>query len=85
MRFINFILGKRAEYKIVKDIEKATHWLAYRDDKSIIKDSVTSGKKYKLELLEDEFGFEYFIKDDKNNFGMHYMIHKGDFIKFFDA
>jgi hypothetical protein len=77
----NFIYRKKLGYIIIKDINKATHWLAYKDYKSIIKKSITPKKKYKLEYIKDVFGYDYFIKDDDGQYSMAYMIHKGDFIK----
>jgi hypothetical protein len=69
------------DYNIItNNIEEATHWLAYEDDKSIIQDIITPKKKYKLEYIKDIFGYDYYIKDDEGNYSMAYMIHKGDFV-----
>ena len=68
---------------------KATHWIAYKDKKSIIRQSITPNKLYPLKLIESQcinsFGklvdnSEYLIIDDTGKWCMHYMVHKGDFI-----
>jgi hypothetical protein len=77
----NFILKRKLGYFIVDDINEATHWLAYEDDKSIIKENITPQRKYELEYIKDVFGYDFFIKNDKGQYSMAYMVHKGDFIK----
>lgn len=74
-------------------MEEATYWVAEedgREERSFLKDRVTPGKEYKLVLLKQKMtnikgeeiqDEEYFIKDDKGQWGMHYMVHKGYFIK----
>lgn len=77
----NLFLGENLEYIVVDTIEEATHWLAYKDDKSIIKDSITPNKQYKLEFIDDGFYPDYFIEDNNGKLIMAYMAHKGDYIK----
>lgn len=70
------------EYTVVENVKDAEYWVAYVDDgKDFLKDSITVGKVYKLELVTDMFGEDYFFKDDKDYWSMAYMIHRGDFIK----
>jgi len=79
------------EYTIVDNIEEATHWVAYDDKRrEYLRDCITVGKAYILELLPDNFtnvhgeffeNQDYFIRDDKGNLSMAYMIWRGDFVK----
>lgn len=88
LRMIVKLHGIEEDYIIFDDdIEKATHWIAFEDNKwDFLKNKVTAGRIYKLELLKEKlinyWGNEiededYFIKDDEGRYGMHYMIHKG--------
>ena len=73
------------KYKITNDIEKATHWIAYEDNRlgsSVISELVTPNKIYSIrkercDFFNDE---DYYIEDDKGELGMFYIAHKGDFI-----
>jgi hypothetical protein len=78
-------------YEIVQTIKEAEYWIAYRDDRrDFLRGSITPFKAYKIELLPDNFrgkdgviieDEEYFFKDDKGQYCMDYMIHKGDFLR----
>ena len=79
-------------YDILTDrIEEAGYWIAEEDGRrEFLKDRVTPGRKYKLVLLKEKMisangekivDEDYFIKDDQGQWGMHYMVHKGYFIK----
>ena len=81
-------------YNILTDkIEEAAYWIAEEDgrrEREFLRDRVTPGKKYKLVLLKEKMigingekivDEDYFIKDDQGQWGMHYMVHKGYFIK----
>ena len=76
-------------YTVTNNVEEATHWLAYHDDKSIIKDKITPWKLYKLELIQEKltnmFGVyiedeDYYCRDNNGKLGMTYFVHKGDFV-----
>jgi hypothetical protein len=81
MNLFDFIFNKKSDFAIVEYVNEATHWLACKDNNSIIKDTITPNKKYELKYLEDIFGGDYYIKDDQGQWTMGYMVHKGDFIK----
>lgn len=77
------------DYLITNDITKATHWIAYQDDNSPIKNIIIPNKLYELKLLKSEFtnltgeiieNEEYFIKDENEEYRMAYMGHKGDYV-----
>ena len=66
---------------IVDYVEDATHWLAYQDQSSPVKQYIFPNKLYKLHKLIDSEGIEeYFIIGEDYNYSMYYVVHKGDFI-----
>ena len=72
---------KNVKGVIVDYVEDATHWLAYPDQSSPVKQFIFPNKLYKLYKLIDSEGMEeYFIIGEDYNYSMYYMAHKGDFI-----
>ena len=69
-------------YVITDDITKATHWLAYEDEDSCVKDYIKPGKMYELVILKDPMDNfdDYFIFSEDGHYAMYYVTHNGDFI-----
>lgn len=61
------------DYIITDDVEKATHWIAYPDETSNVKEWIIPGKVY--QVIDGDF-----ILSEDGNFTCYYMNHKGDFI-----
>lgn len=61
------------DYIITDDISKATHYLAYPDETSIVKDFIIPGKAYEL------IDHDYILSED-GCLTTYWMCHKGDFI-----
>jgi len=72
------------DYTIVKDVSLASHWIAYQDEKSCVKDYIIPGKKYELIKLTEQWDNgedeEYFILSEDGYYSMYYMAYKGEFI-----
>lgn len=75
---------KRINYTIVNNVEDATHWIAYTDEKSCVKEWIIPGKVYELVKLIEQWNDgeeeEYFILSEDGYHSMYYMTHNGDFI-----
>jgi hypothetical protein len=72
------------DYDIVDDIAVASHWIAYPDEDSMIKEWIIPGKKYELIKIMEQWDSgleeEYFILSEDGCHSMYYMTHNGDFI-----
>lgn len=44
MSLLDFIFNKNSDFIIVEYVDEATHWLAYKDDNSVVKNTITPGK-----------------------------------------
>ena len=68
------------------NIENATHWIPGKNkikiNNNFISVNLTPNKPYELIKLKcsDTDEYEYFIKDDKGNYTMDYMVCEGKFI-----
>ena len=60
-------------YTITNDVLEATHWIAYEDERSVVKEWVIPGKTHKL--IDHDL-----ILTEDGNLTAYYMSHKGIFI-----
>lgn len=67
------------KYKTTDNINQATHWLAYEDDREHLS-QVTAGRFYPL--IWDENEGEHHIEDDRGKLSLVFLTHKGDYIFF---
>lgn len=64
---------EKIDYMIIDNVEEATHWIAYPDEKSHVKEWIIPGKAYQV------FDQDFILSED-GNFTTYWMNHKGDFI-----
>ena len=61
------------DYTITDDVTKASHWIAYPDSKSVVKEWIIPGKAY--QIIDQDF-----ILSEDGNLTVYWMNHKGDLI-----
>lgn len=64
---------KEVNYTIVESVEEATHWIAYEDNTSCVKEWIIPGKAY--QVIDGDF-----ILTEDGNYTCYWMNHKGDFV-----
>lgn len=65
-------------YTVTDDFDKATHWLAEKDDSVDHYNDVLIGKFYPV--LYEQHEDEYYVVDEKGFQSMIYMVHEGKFV-----